>query len=116
MSDIKSLIERLEKGEGQSWDFTHEIGNALGLPHVDPQSEKNWFLVILAGLEGSIDAALSLVERVFPKAHVSMDLDSDKPAVVYLWAMPDDFKIRHKSPSIAILLALLKAVQASGKS
>lgn len=83
MTPIEALIERLEKATGPSREIDLEIGKALD--HIDARtviigagdhagtigySDRNqWASVSLPLYTASIDAAVSLCERVLPNDH-----------------------------------------------
>lgn len=107
MSDLSSLIARLEKAEGPSHELDRLIasvvlGRSIGV--------SKW--------TASLDAAVSLAERVLPNWHADIDLLSPPP-------MSDKFGARlfdangswqnvaaeAITPALALVLATLRALQ-----
>lgn len=133
MADLSSLIARLEKAERLSRDLDVEIMNT-----VDPRSpyEKRLFdgqiypaswgavgqicdqiryFVEAPFLTSSIDAAVSLAERVLPGHQVNVTIYTDRMAKASIgnnWLSP----VRAVSAALALVLATLRALQQKGSS
>lgn len=137
MTDLADLIARVEGASGRDrdidadlwWLFGHQtalvcFNNAsMGLPRQLPAT-----LPIPAGLgraavrsfaepfTASLDAALALVERVLPEWEFSLSTARHRKGwSVTTWQADDKYSGRlfdHKTAPLAILSALLKAVQA----
>lgn len=108
MTELTSLIERLEKAEGPSRDLDAAIFDAIP-PTTDAPYPPEF--------TSSIDAAVSLAERVLPGRSIMMgwrQSSETRPwARVGLWADPD---ATGATPAIALVLATLRALQSRGEA
>ena len=127
-----NLIERLEKAEGADSLLDQEIAKSFGwtYPHKDRVGNVVWKTHTGAlhysshppTYTHSIDAALSLVERALPRCSIEIHgfpgrgkWNCDLNLLDGKFLINEDAEIytSHKSPAIAILIALLKAVEAN---
>lgn len=146
MTDITTLIARLEAATGPDRSLAREIQCAVGGWHRVTPSQCNrkrggyispldWIgrrhdgVPILDGTHGtdihddvpditySIDAAVALAERVLPGWRGSVQFGNFECQVTaYLCSDEDtkDVMAVHRSPAIALTIAILKAKQAEG--
>ncbi len=121
MSDLSSLIARLEKAEGPSAELDAEIAIALGvIPGRDWWSMDYIKSGILGRYTSSIDAAVSLAERVLPGFGISIDTH---PVYGDWWdasifnRMPMTISnARKQTGPLALCLATLRALDQKGSS
>lgn len=116
MTDLSSLIERLEKATGPDSELDADIAIAL---NVIPSREWWSFNYIKSSILGrytaSTDAAILLAERVLPYESILMGMRQTEKTIP--WA-----RIGNLSPSdntaptlaLALVLATLRAVQSKG--
>lgn len=132
MSDYQSLIERVEGLSGPSLDVSGEI--CVALQYVGPfapnpknvtidNDDPGWLLYELDGeectdtipsLTSSIDAALSLVERKLPDAYPKFEKSGGTSWHAWIMDEPEaeqGYYGINSSPALAILAALLRALQ-----
>ena len=120
MTDLPSLIVRVERLEGPDREVDLEIARAL-VPDVictrlvrwpPPEREEDfthWEYT------ASLDAVVALAERVKPSwrwAVTNADGPNRWPAQGELWIGDHEYIGKHAYPTLALLLALLRAVQA----
>lgn len=126
MTDLTSLIERLEKAEGPSRELDRAIWEAFGSPsRSDGVPEFAGFLGI-AMFSSSIDAAVSLAERVLPGwffEHIGNDAMGEDDYMSWLgWTvelspgMSAGAQGQAKTLPIAIVIATLRALQSKGEA
>ena len=139
MSDLSSLIARLEKAEGPDreidaliWLKTTdgatrkalEVKSATNLwpPYtIDETRDETGRLIIVPPVTSSIDAAVSLAERVLPGWLWSITFGLERSAAFIrdmdIFACdPIEGKGYHRTPAIALVLATLRALQQKGYS
>lgn len=133
MTDLSSLIERLQKAEKPRRDLDVEIMNA-----VDPRSpdEKRLFggkvypvawgsvgqicdqiryFVEAPFLTSSIDAAVALAERVLPNWQINLSIFHDSLAEASFGNREAPHaRSQAPKPALAICLATLRALQSKG--
>jgi hypothetical protein len=133
MTDLSSLIERLEKATGPSRDLDVEIMNAL-----DPRSsdekrlfggklyQASWgavgqlcdhirYFVEAPFPTSSIDAAVSLAERVSPNWQINLSIFHDTLAEASFGNREAPHaRSKAPKPALAICLATLRALQSKG--
>lgn len=133
MADLSSLIARLEKAEGPSREIDRDIALTVDGFVYEKRGEdaKPWFyhstiggrrqLISLYSSErlpaytSSIDAAVSLAERVLPGHQVNVTIYTDRMAKASIgnnWLPP----VRAVSAALAVCLATLRALQQKGSS
>lgn len=117
MTDLPSLIARLEQAEGPSRELDWRIAEAFGVPYKGGASS-NWppfmpgsaFDKSIPHLTSSLDAAVALAERKFPTEQVLIgwkQTETTKPwARVGRWPDPD---ATGATPAIAVCIATLIA-------
>ena len=112
------LIERLEKAEAGS-RFTNEDGialcKALGLFH---RATVNQGLARRA-LNGSVDATVALVERALPGSRClvgTRGMKGDRARAAIIPAHGRMVGAKHRTPAMALCIALLKALQSKERS
>ncbi len=123
MTDLTSLIEKLEKAEGPSRELDGDIHNTvLGTAYVFAPHSVTGFLTsatnngcpIVAGYTSSIDAAVSLAGRVLPGHQVNVTRFTSTVARASIgngWIAAST----HRTPALAICLATLRAIQSKGE-
>lgn len=126
MSDLQSLIERVEKATANERDLFVEVAKALVGPYEGGDLEARvafWGrLFRLLDAEAYESAALSLVERKLPEWGWSTGtLVREEQTVGYaafVCSRRDDSceEVEGATPALAICLALLKAVQAQANN
>lgn len=138
MSDLSSLIARLEAAEGPSREFDRDIALTVDgfVYEKRGKDAKPWFyhstlrgrrqLISpynserLPAYTSSIDAAVSLAERVLPGWDWGTQSFGEDGAQGKVWkhGWHDDTVIYadHSSPVIALVLATLRALQQKGSS
>lgn len=122
MSDLSSLIERLEKAEGPDTELDVDIAIAL---NIIPSREWWSFNYIKSGIlghyTGTIDAAATLASRMLPSWHADIDLLSHPPMSEKFGARLFDangswrnIAAEAVTPALALVLATLRALQSKG--
>ena len=101
MTDLASLIERVEAAEGPDEILSTAICDYFA---GDKRARRH--------VTGSIDDALALVDRVLPGEAVSMSAAFARATVSVNGIYHPRNEVWAKSPPLAIVLALLKAVEA----
>ncbi len=101
MTELSSLIARVEAAEGPDEVLSAAICDYLA-GHRRTRRH----------VTSSIDAALALVERVLPGEEVCMSAAFKRATVSVNGIYQND--VWAKSPALAIVLALLKAVEGRG--
>jgi len=129
MTDLSSLIARLEKAEGPSYSLEVEIAHITGfwpderiyrVTRNDDGHLQVWFtegpsLPLPPPVTGSIDAAVSLAERVLPSHQINVTKFTSTVAQASIgngWLAAAN----HKTPALALVLATLRALQQKGSS
>ncbi|WP_313522621.1 hypothetical protein [Shinella sp.] len=124
--DLTSLIEKLEKAEGRDRELDGDIHNTVfRTAYVFAPHSVTGFLTsatnngcpTVAGYTSSIDAAVSLAERVLPNEPILMGMRQTEKTIP--WA-----RIGNLSPfdntaptlAIALVLATLRALQSRGEA
>jgi hypothetical protein len=121
VTDLTELLERVKTATGSDRMLDLAIAQALNQPWQytgEPPQE-----IFCARFTSSLDAALALVERVFPAAHWATGTVPDagwqdaKPGEFYA-STGAKWTERHygtgKTPALALLAALLSALAAQG--
>lgn len=106
-SELAALIARVEAATGPNFDLECHIGSAV-------EPERMAWCGYPPNYTHSLDAALSLVERVLPGCEVRIDRKED--ATGRASAHRDGGSIASASaptPALALVLATLKAIQAA---
>lgn len=134
MTDISSLIQRVEGLSGRNYALAAEIWHVVtGEPVAErPTLKTEWCRLYGAEMPyilGSIDAALSLVERMLPGWHVQMNTgDHDRGHHHKPWAkvvpnlnndagwLVGAHEGRAATQPAALILALLRALHQGGEN
>ena len=128
MSALKELLERVEKAEGPDRELDGAIADALGLApdnltrvsatyyEYTPDPDKGWWEA--GRYTASIDAAVALVEKKLPGCALAIGtMKFIQPGVPWatIWTTGGDPKWNAdaKTPALALIAALLKALIAS---
>ncbi|EYR81438.1 hypothetical protein [Shinella sp. DD12] len=141
MTDLSSIIERVEKATGPDRSIDVEVMNLLcprpkneAFLFLGKQLESKWggvgdlankttYFVEAPRLTTSVDAAISLVERVLPGWEWVCGRDAflGANAAVYqstimggVGLAEDDYESACATPVIALVLATLRALQSKG--
>lgn len=127
MTDLTSLIEKLEKAEGPDWELDADIGLSVGglKAHEEFGMAGNWWTrytdngltCAVPSYTSSIDAAVSLAERVLPNWQVNLSIfhEALSEASFGNREAPHARSLATK-PALAICLATLRALQQKGSS
>lgn len=121
--DLSSLIERLEKAEGPNRVLDATICWALGHePWAGEKEETLPFFMegskidkLTPAYTASIDAAVSLAERVLPGHQVNVTKFTSTIARASIgngWLAASN----HKTPALALVLSTLRALQSRGEA
>lgn len=126
MSDLKELLERVEKATRADHPLGHEVLLALGARHDHDWDHEYWFgedRLYPYDITASIDAAVALVEKKLPgwswllsqrgSAYV---ISPDFEPAPEDWLEPKGvtFHGDGSTPALALIAALLKALIAQG--
>lgn len=131
--DLSALIEKLEKAERPNYaleveifkffnpDYRDYVEGRGGLVHRnDGEDQRVLSNVRPPNVTASIDAAVSLAERVMPGWDWGMQSFGEDGAQGKVWkhGWHDDTVVRayHASPTIALVLATLRALQSRGEA
>lgn len=136
---LEVLLARVEKAEGadreldallwcmeENVTFSHLVGHGETIIYFEPPRAGSRRCPGWPGYTASLDAALSLCERVLPGWIVaSIGQQDDRSWWVELWkgaltsyslVADSDSRIRFKTPALALIAALLKSLIAQGKA
>lgn len=111
MSDLASIITRLESAKGRDWSLNMEIERAFSPPAFSMARDYT----------GSIDAAIALMGRVLPGSGWIVGSGRESPseplggAAIYRGLTTESGKVGEGeaiTPAIALCLAICSAVQA----
>ena len=139
MTDLPSLIARVEAASGPDRELDFDVWRIDGpyvrwdehgcavdfdgdaVAFIDPgQHSRNFYLAsdyedVVPRVTESLDAVVALAERVKPSwrwAVTNADGPNRWPAQGELWIGDHEYIGKHAYPTLALLLALLRAVQA----
>ena len=127
-SDFSELLERVQKATGPDRNLdgliyieTHipkeragRIDHEYGVVGWWPKNEPYQSAIDVPRYTDSVDAALALVERVLPGAYVDLVCVMDKPEDKAWSSFVGQNKADARTPALAILAALLTALDAAG--
>jgi hypothetical protein len=111
--NITDLIKRVEGATAGSEELDSDIGCYFSEPG-GPYDTKPTFLINPRPVSRSLDAALALCERVLPGSGLSINIDNYKSVTIWppKTISGGSFECTAPTPALALILAMLKALQA----
>lgn len=108
MTDLRELEKRLEDATGPSQTLDRQINDTLGLPPIG-----------YPRFTSSLDAAVALVERIFPEREWALSVDKENGKACAdvaddVWDESfENIRAFSKAPPLALCLALVRALIAA---
>jgi hypothetical protein len=128
MQDLKELIARVEGASGPDRELDRLVALAVSGATEDRDElgglrgyHKDGFWTSIGPIEpvtASLDAALSLLERVLPEAYAGVQQNRYEPGEAgdrtwngYVFLNDEEHEsLKHPTPALALVLAILKAL------